>query len=201
MIIVILMGLMVFFAVTPVDVVQFISYYIQEFKARRAARAEEETAYDTQLFGHEAEEESLENLTGSLPPWPASLRPRRSLAPAAPLMWPPIWNRRKPPAAMRPRQTLPTRQPAAAQAGQPAAQQAYTQPGTATYPDMQRAQAAPQGVQHTQSFAPPAQRSDFDVDLGPDASQRALQNAVQHDRCRKLISAPAAPLALTRWSS
>ena len=34
MIIVILMGLMVFFAVTPVDVVQFISYYIQEFKAR-----------------------------------------------------------------------------------------------------------------------------------------------------------------------
>ena len=36
---------------------------------------------------------------------------------------------------------------AAAQAGQPAAQpqQAYTQPGTATYPDMQRAQAAPQG--------------------------------------------------------
>lgn len=64
MIIVILMGLMVFFAVTPVDVVQFISYYIQEFKARRAARAEEETAYDTQLFGHEAEEESLENLTG-----------------------------------------------------------------------------------------------------------------------------------------
>lgn len=36
MIIVILMGLMVFFAVTPVDVVQFISYYIQEFKARRA---------------------------------------------------------------------------------------------------------------------------------------------------------------------
>ena len=68
MIIVIMMGLMVFFAVTPVDVVQFISYYIQEFKARRAARAEEETAYDTQLFGHEAEEESLENLTGSLPP-------------------------------------------------------------------------------------------------------------------------------------
>ena len=68
MIIVILMGLMVFFAVTPVDVVQFISYYIQEFNARRAARTEEETAYDTQLFGREAEEESIENLTGSLPP-------------------------------------------------------------------------------------------------------------------------------------
>lgn len=39
MIVVILMGLMVFFAVTPVDVVQFISYYIQELKPRRAARA------------------------------------------------------------------------------------------------------------------------------------------------------------------
>ena len=87
---------------------------------------------------------------------------------------------------------------AAAQAGQPAAQpqQAYTQPGTATYPDMQRAQAAPQGVQHTQSFAPPAQRSDFDVDLGPDASQRALQNAVQHDPLQKIEIGPGGTFGL-----
>ena len=87
---------------------------------------------------------------------------------------------------------------AAAQAGQPAAQpqQAYTQPGTATYPDMQRAQAAPQGVQHTQSFAPPAQHSDFDVDLGPDASQRALQNAVQHDPLQKIEIGPGGTFGL-----
>ena len=61
---------------------------------------------------------------------------------------------------------------------------------------MQRAQAAPQGVQHTQSFAPPAQRSDFDVDLGPDASQRALQNAVQHDPLQKIDIGPGGTFGL-----
>lgn len=61
---------------------------------------------------------------------------------------------------------------------------------------MQRAQAAPQGVQHTQSFAPPAQHSDFDVDLGPDASQRALQNAVQHDPLQKIEIGPGGTFGL-----
>ena len=167
MIIVILMGLMVFFAVTPVDVVQFISYYIQEFKARRAARAEEETAYDTQLFGHEAEEESLENLTGSLPPMAGESPATPQSGTRRPFDVAPYLEQEE--AARRnAAQANPADQAAAAaQVGQPAAQpqQTYTQPGTATYPDMQRAQAAPQGVQHTQSFAPPAQHSDFDVDL------------------------------------
>ena len=198
MIIVILMGLMVFFAVTPVDVVQFISYYIQEFKARRAARAEEETAYDTQLFGHEAEEESLENLTGSLPPMAGESPATPQSGTRRPFDVAPYLEQEE--AARRnAAQANPADQAAAAaQAGQPAAQpqQAYTQPGTATYPDMQRAQAAPQGVQHTQSFAPPAQRSDFDVDLGPDASQRALQNAVQHDPLQKIDIGPGGTFGL-----
>ena len=198
MIIVILMGLMVFFAVTPVDVVQFISYYIQEFKARRAARAEEETAYDTQLFGHEAEEESLENLTGSLPPMAGESPATPQSGTRRPFDVAPYLEQEE--AARRnAAQANPADQAAAAaQAGQPAAQpqQAYTQPGTATYPDMQRAQAAPQGVQHTQSFAPPAQRSDFDVDLGPDASQRALQNAVQHDPLQKIEIGPGGTFGL-----
>ena len=197
MIIVILMGLMVFFAVTPVDVVQFISYYIQEFKARRAARAEEETAYDTQLFGHEAEEESLENLTGSLPPMAGESPATPQSGTRRPFDVAPYLEQEE--AARRnAAQANPADQAAAAaQVGQPAAQpqQAYTQPGTATYPDMQRAQAAPQGVQHTQSFAPPAQRSDFDVDLGPDASQRALQNAVQHDPLQKIEIGPGGKAA------
>ena len=198
MIIVILMGLMVFFAVTPVDVVQFISYYIQEFKARRAARDEEETAYDTQLFGNEAEEESLENLTGSLPPAaneaPSPPQPgTRRAFDVAPYLEQEEAARRKAAQANPAAQAA-----AAAQASQPAPQpqQTYTQPGTATYPDMQRAQAAPQGVQHTQSFAPPAQRSDFDVDLGPDASQRALQNAVQHDPLQKIEIGPGGTFGL-----
>ena len=198
MIIVILMGLMVFFAVTPVDVVQFISYYIQEFKARRAARAEEETAYDTQLFGHEAEEESLENLTGSLPPMAGESPATPQSGTRRPFDVAPYLEQEE--AARRnAAQANPADQAAAAaQAGQPAAQpqQTYTQPGTATYPDMQRAQAAPQGVQHTQSFAPPAQRSDFDVDLGPDASQRALQNAVQHDPLQKIEIGPGGTFGL-----
>ncbi|MFR4665687.1 MAG: DNA translocase FtsK [Subdoligranulum sp.] len=198
MIIVILMGLMVFFAVTPVDVVQFISYYIQEFKARRAARAEEETAYDTQLFGHEAEEESLENLTGSLPPMAGESPATPQSGTRRPFDVAPYLEQEE--AARRnAAQANPADQAAAAaQAGQPAAQpqQAYTQPGTATYPDMQRAQAAPQGVQHTQSFALPAQRSDFDVDLGPDASQRALQNAVQHDPLQKIDIGPGGTFGL-----
>ena len=198
MIIVILMGLMVFFAVTPVDVVQFISYYIQEFKARRAARAEEETAYDTQLFGHEAEEESLENLTGSLPPMAGESPATPQSGTRRPFDVAPYLEQEE--AARRnAAQANPADQAAAAaQVGQPAAQpqQTYTQPGTATYPDMQRAQAAPQGVQHTQSFAPPAQHSDFDVDLGPDASQRALQNAVQHDPLQKIEIGPGGTFGL-----
>lgn len=198
MIIVILMGLMVFFAVTPVDVVQFISYYIQEFKARRAARAEEETAYDTQLFGHEAEEESLENLTGSLPPMAGESPATPQSGTRRPFDVAPYLEQEE--AARRnAAQANPADQAAAAaQVGQPAAQpqQTYTQPGTATYPDMQRAQAAPQGVQQTQSFAPPAQHSDFDVDLGPDASQRALQNAVQHDPLQKIEIGPGGTFGL-----
>ena len=174
MIIVILMGLMVFFAVTPVDVVQFISYYIQEFKARRAARAEEETAYDTQLFGHEAEEESLENLTGSLPP----------MAPAAPLMWPPIWNRRKPPAAMRPSPSRRIRSPAPQHT--PICSVPRLRP---------KACSTPKALPH-----PPSVRT-LMWTWGRMLPSALCRMPCSMTRCRKLRSAPAAPLALTRWSS
>src|SRR5699024_6681162 len=60
-------GLMVFFAVTPREIVQFILYQSARLKEARAASYEEEDAYDTQLFAGGPEEESIENLTGTLP--------------------------------------------------------------------------------------------------------------------------------------
>lgn len=75
MVLLFLVGLMVFFAVTPLDVVQFVSYYVQKFKEERAAAAAEETAYDTPLFEQPQEEEAIENLTGALPPSKNERRP------------------------------------------------------------------------------------------------------------------------------
>ena len=70
MLLILAMGLMVYFAVTPVDVVQFVSYYLEQGRLAREARREEERAYDTQLFQGEPDEEPLENLTGTLPDAP-----------------------------------------------------------------------------------------------------------------------------------
>lgn len=60
-------GVMVFFAVTPLDVVQFLAYQKQRFADAKAAREEEESAYDTQLFRKENKEAPIEDLTGQLP--------------------------------------------------------------------------------------------------------------------------------------
>ena len=67
MLLVFLLGLMFFFAITPADVVLFVNTQYQKFQAAQAARAEAETAYDTRLFEQEPVEESVENLTGALP--------------------------------------------------------------------------------------------------------------------------------------
>lgn len=75
--------------------VQFISYYIQEFKARRAAVRRKKPLMIPSCLAAEAEERSLENLTGSLPPMTGESPATPDLAPAAPLMWPPIWNRKE----------------------------------------------------------------------------------------------------------
>ena len=64
------MGLMVFFALTPADVVRFINQTMQKYEDTQAARRAEATAYDTPLFGQSPEEEPLENLTGTLPRQP-----------------------------------------------------------------------------------------------------------------------------------
>ena len=67
MLLIFLLGLMFFFAITPADVVLFIDSQYKVLQTKREERAAAETAYDTRLFDQEPEEESVENLTGALP--------------------------------------------------------------------------------------------------------------------------------------
>ena len=67
MLLIFLLGLMFFFAITPADVVLFVDGQYKTLQAKREERAAAEHAYDTRLFDQEPEEESVENLTGALP--------------------------------------------------------------------------------------------------------------------------------------
>ena len=150
------MGLMVFFALTPADVVRFIAQTMQKYEDSQAARRAEATAYDTQLFGQSPEEEPLENLTGTLPrqPQPAQ-HPAFDVVPYL-------------------------------------EQEEKARKGTAP-----AAAAAPQTAAAARPVAPqPAYRPDFDVDLGPDASTRALENAVNHDPLEKVVIGPGGTFGL-----
>ncbi len=150
------MGLMVFFALTPADVVRFVSQTMQKYEDSQAARRAEATAYDTQLFGQTPEEEPLENLPGT---WP-----------------------RQPPPAHHP----------AFDVAPYLEQQEKARKGAAP-----AAAAAPQAAAATRPVAPqPAYRPDFDVDLGPDASTRALEYAVNHDRLEKVVIGPGGTFGL-----
>ena len=147
------MGLMVFFALTPADVVQFVRNTVRRYQDAQAARAAEQTAYDTQLFGQEPQEEPLENLTGTLPepPHPAQ-HPAFDVEPSL-------------------------KQEEKARQG--------VRTGDRTRPPPPRPAQPP--VQH---------RADFDVDLGPDASTRALENAVQHDPLQRIEIGPGGTFGL-----
>lgn len=149
------MGLMVFFALTPADVVRFVSQTMQKYEDSQAARRAEATAYDTQLFGQSPEEEPLENLTGTLPrqPQPAQ-HPAFDVAPYL-------------------------------------EQEEKARKGAAP------AAAAPQAAAAARPVAPQSTyRPDFDVDLGPDASTRALENAVNHDPLEKVVIGPGGTFGL-----
>ena len=153
------MGLMVFFALTPADVVRFVSQTMQKYEDSQAARRAEATAYDTPLFGQSPEEEPIENLTGTLPrqPQPAQ-HPAFDVEPY-----------------------LEQEEKARKNAAAPSAQAAATsQPAAKAQP------VAPQT----------AYRPDFDVDLGPDASTRALENAVSHDPLQKVEIGPGGTFGL-----
>lgn len=75
MLLVFALGLMVFFAITPVDVVEFLNGQYHKVQQARAEREAAESAYDTQLFGGQQEEEPIENLTGTLPDAPRRQHP------------------------------------------------------------------------------------------------------------------------------
>ena len=123
MLLVFLLGLMFFFAITPADVVLFVNTQYQKFQAAQAARAEAETAYDTRLFEQKPEEESVENLTGALPDTSNRLHH-------------PVYD------VIADTSRFPKQQPAPMQ--QPAPQQNYAAPITSVTPD------APFAAQPTQ---------------------------------------------------
>lgn len=152
-------GLMVFFAVTPRDVVQFIAYQAARLKEARASSYEEEDAYDTQLFAGGPEEEPIENLTGTLPQDPAQNVPHHPAFDAAPYL----------------------AQDEARRNGRRAQSQETARPEPAAQmPVMPETEP----------------RASFDVDLGPDMSSRALQEAVEHDPLEPVVIGPGGTFGL-----
>ena len=145
MVLLFLIGLMVFFAITPRDVVQFIAYQIERGKQARAAAAEEESAYDTSLFNPQQEEEPIENLTGTLPP-----KPGRRAFDVEPY--------------------LETEKPKGKGGKSAKADKLFTPPVPA--------------------------HADFDVDLGPDSSEQALDQALKHDPLEPVVIGPGGTFGL-----
>ena len=181
MLLVFLLGLMFFFAITPADVVLFVNNQYQKLQQARQDRAEEETAYDTQLFAQEQEEEPIENLTApaqdNRPHHPAydviadtGRIPVQPAQPVQPLV----------------QQAAPVNQPA--QPVQPAipSQPAASAPVIPNYTPAPTyaAYAAAAGYTPASYGTPAAEsqpRASFDVDLGPEATASAAQAAIEHD--------------------
>ena len=181
MLLVFLLGLMFFFAITPADVVLFVNNQYQKLQQARQDRAEEETAYDTQLFAQEQEEEPIENLTAPVqdnrPHHPAydviADTGRIPVQPAQPVQ-PSV------------QQAAPVNQPAhpvqPAVPSQPAAS-APVIPNYTPAPTY-AAYAAAAGYTPASYGTPAAEsqpRASFDVDLGPEATASAAKAAIEHD--------------------
>ena len=181
MLLIFLLGLMFFFAITPADVVLFVNNQYQKLQQARQDRAEEETAYDTQLFAQEQEEEPIENLTAPVqdnrPHHPAydviadtGRIPVQPAQPVQPLV----------------QQAAPVNQPA--QPVQPAipSQPAASAPVIPNYTPAPTyaAYAAAAGYTPASYGTPAAEsqpRASFDVDLGPEATASAAKAAIEHD--------------------
>ncbi len=185
MLLVFLLGLMFFFAITPADVVLFAEGQYQKLQQARQDRAEEETAYDTQLFAQEQEEEPIENLTAPVqdnrPHHPAydviADTGRIPVQPAQPVQ--PI--QQPVPQAAPVSQSVQPVQPAAP-VSQPAAS-APVIPGYTPAPTY-AAYAAAAGytpASYGSSAAETQPRASFDVDLGPEATASAAKAAIEHD--------------------
>ena len=150
-ILVFMLGLMFFFAISPVDVVEFFGAQYDKMQAYRAERAAQETAYDTPLFQAGNDEETVENLT-------QTIAPDKPHYPAYDVMA----DLHKSPAGAAPVPPAPV--------------------------------------------APAARRPDFDVDLGPQPTDKTLQDAVAHDPLQPVSIGPGGtfgmdPLSMPAVSS
>ena len=165
MILLFVTGIMVFFAITPRDVVQFIAYQIARWKQARADANAQETEYDTPLFNSEPEEASLETLTGM--DRPENTIPHHPAFNAEPYL--------------EQDEVRLARRHAAAQ------QETYSAPAAAM-------PATPVQTAPPKPQTPP--RASFDVDLGPDMSDRRLQDAMEHDPLKPVEIGPGGTFGL-----
>ena len=181
MLLVFLLGLMFFFAITPADVVLFVNNQYQKLQQARQDRAEEETAYDTQLFAQEQEEEPIENLTApaqdNRPHHPAydviADTGRIPVQPAQPVQ--PLVQRAAP--VNQPAQPVQSAVPSQPAASAPVIPNYTPAPTYAAY-------AAAAGYTPASYGTPAAEsqpRASFDVDLGPEATASAAKAAIEHD--------------------
>ena len=181
MLLVFLLGLMFFFAITPADVVLFVNNQYQKLQQARQDRAEEETAYDTQLFAQEQEEEPIENLTAPVqdnrPHHPAydviADTGRIPVQPAQPVQ--PLVQQAAP--VNQPAQPVQSAIPSQPAASAPVIPNYTPAPTYAAY-------AAAAGYTPASYGTPTAEskpRASFDVDLGPEATASAAKAAIEHD--------------------
>ena len=181
MLLVFLLGLMFFFAITPADVVLFVNNQYQKLQQARQDRAEEETAYDTQLFAQEQEEEPIENLTApaqdNRPHHPAydviADTGRIPVQPAQPVQ--PLVQQAAP--VNQPTQPVQSAIPSQPAASAPVIPNYTPAPTYAAY-------AAAAGYTPASYGTPAAEsqpRASFDVDLGPEATASAAKAAIEHD--------------------
>ena len=181
MLLVFLLGLMFFFAITPADVVLFVNNQYQKLQQARQDRAEEETAYDTQLFAQEQEEEPIEDLTAPVqdnrPHHPAydviADTGRIPVQPAQPVQ--PLVQQAAP--VNQPTQPVQSAVPSQPAASAPVIPNYTPAPTYAAY-------AAAAGYTPASYGTPAAEsqpRASFDVDLGPEATASAAKAAIEHD--------------------
>ena len=181
MLLVFLLGLMFFFAITPADVVLFVNNQYQKLQQARQDRAEEETSYDTQLFAQEQEEEPIENLTAPVqdnrPHHPAydviADTGRIPVQPAQPVQ--PLVQQAAP--VNQPAQPVQSAVPSQPAASAPVIPNYTPAPTYAAY-------AAAAGYTPASYGTPAAEsqpRASFDVDLGPEATASAAKAAIEHD--------------------
>ena len=181
MLLVFLLGLMFFFAITPADVVLFVNNQYQKLQQARQDRAEDETADDTQRFAQEQEEEPLENLT-------APVQDNRPHHPAYDVI---ADTGRIPVQPAQPVQPLVQQAAPVNQSTQPVQPAIPSQPAASapvipnyTPAPTYAAYAAAAGYTPASYGTPAAEsqpRASFDVDLGPEATASAAKAAIEHD--------------------